>query len=111
MTSNLLLALLELRQQGIQVVGADAICINQSDFQERSQQVLLMSRIYQQAEMVVVHLGHGCKCHKRSVFTLMRISTLAQKVLKAVRPEHDYLDPSELSANGIPPLTHSSWQA
>ncbi|KAK3312553.1 heterokaryon incompatibility protein-domain-containing protein [Apodospora peruviana] len=35
----------------------DAICINQNDVQERSQQVLLMQRIYGHAEQVIVWLG------------------------------------------------------
>lgn len=35
----------------------DAICINQDDLQERSEQVLLMQRIYGQAEQVCVWLG------------------------------------------------------
>jgi hypothetical protein len=36
----------------------DAICINQDDLAERSQQVALMADIYQQATSVLVWLGH-----------------------------------------------------
>ncbi|KAK4496540.1 hypothetical protein PRZ48_012520 [Zasmidium cellare] len=35
----------------------DAVCINQADFQERSEQVKLMADIYQKAEHVLVWLG------------------------------------------------------
>lgn len=37
---------------------ADGICINQGDLAERSQQVLLMGSIYQNASMVLAHPGH-----------------------------------------------------
>jgi hypothetical protein len=35
----------------------DAICINQSDLQERNTQVSSMTRIYQSASQVLIHLG------------------------------------------------------
>ncbi|WYZ42722.1 hypothetical protein EsH8_VI_000421 [Colletotrichum jinshuiense] len=37
---------------------ADGICINQDDVIERSQQVLLMGKIYQRAALVLAHPGH-----------------------------------------------------
>ena len=49
----------------------DSICINQSDLQERSQQVRLMGHIYRKASAVLIWLGedvdgskteHACKC-------------------------------------------------
>ncbi|TVY39650.1 Heterokaryon incompatibility protein 6,OR allele [Lachnellula subtilissima] len=41
------------------ILWADAICINQQDVDERSQQVQLMREIYQDASQVLVWLGHG----------------------------------------------------
>ncbi|KAK0615092.1 heterokaryon incompatibility, partial [Bombardia bombarda] len=38
-------------------VWIDAICINQSDVQERSQQVRMMHQVYERAKCVVVWLG------------------------------------------------------
>jgi heterokaryon incompatibility protein (HET) len=55
---NLHAALLRLRlPKKPRTLWIDAICINQKDDRERSEQVLLMSQIYQQAERVVVWLG------------------------------------------------------
>ena len=41
------------------IVWADAICINQKDNREKSNQVPLMGRIYSLARKVVVWFGHG----------------------------------------------------
>lgn len=42
-------------------VWVDAICIDQSNIQERGQQVVLMSQIYSQAESVFIWLGPSTK--------------------------------------------------
>jgi hypothetical protein len=39
------------------LLGADAVCINQQDNDEKALQVPLMSRIYRQAQQVIVWLG------------------------------------------------------
>jgi hypothetical protein len=59
-TTNLKSALLHLRAktQG-RTFWIDAVCINQSDLAERSQQVLRMRDIYRKAENVEVWLGPG----------------------------------------------------
>ena len=57
-TPNLGIALERLRYEYAErLVWIDAICVNQSDFMERSQQVKLMKEIYSQAWRVVVWLG------------------------------------------------------
>jgi hypothetical protein len=41
----------------------DALCINQLDYEERSQQVAIMGKIYRQATTVLVHIPnteHNC---------------------------------------------------
>jgi hypothetical protein len=64
-TSNLNDALRRLRQPDeSRILWVDAICINQQDDTERSQQVGLMRRIYNQASKVVIWLGSR-KCNKR----------------------------------------------
>ncbi|KAK3385781.1 heterokaryon incompatibility protein-domain-containing protein [Podospora didyma] len=45
------------RSDGIRILWADAICINQYDIPERNRQVMLMSRIYAQPSKVLVWLG------------------------------------------------------
>jgi hypothetical protein len=62
-TENLEAALRCLRQPDeSRILWVDAICINQLDLAERSQQVGLMRRIYSQASNVVIWLGS--RCHK-----------------------------------------------
>lgn len=58
-TPNLDHALRSFRSTGWEVIWVDAICINQSDVDERSQQVSMMWQIYSQAKCVFVDLGSG----------------------------------------------------
>ncbi|KAI1749321.1 heterokaryon incompatibility protein-domain-containing protein [Xylaria castorea] len=55
-TSNLYRALLELRTRGHCLVWADGLCINQTDLEERSQQVMMMAAIYRSASVVISYL-------------------------------------------------------
>jgi hypothetical protein len=67
------LSRLRLRQL-TRVVWADAICINQDDFEERSHQVSLMGSIYPSAIRVVVWLGTADPDHtKRSLAVVDRV--------------------------------------
>lgn len=57
-TPNLYGALMSLRSDSEKrVLWIDSICINQNDLEERSQQVLLMAKIYSRASRVLVYLG------------------------------------------------------
>ena len=57
-TDNLFLALQRLRRRYFKRAHwVDAICINQSNNEERSQQVAMMARIYRQATCINVWLG------------------------------------------------------
>jgi len=57
-TPNLDVALRYIRDPSeLRMFWIDAVCINQADIQERSQQVLLMGDIFQGAQFVVAWLG------------------------------------------------------
>jgi hypothetical protein len=57
-TRNCLDALLHLRREDtVRVVWIGAICINQEDEGERSEQVKIMDRIYREADQVIAYLG------------------------------------------------------
>jgi hypothetical protein len=56
-TANCHAALLRRRQRGVGCLWIDAICINQSDDEEKSLQVARMRDIYHAAEEVIVWLG------------------------------------------------------
>jgi hypothetical protein len=59
-TNNLFAGLQRLRQpEEIVVIWVDAVCIHQSDLDERCQQVQLMGDIYSSAEEVLIWLGYG----------------------------------------------------
>ena len=58
LTENLARALRRLRKRDqVRDLWIDQLCINQSDLEERSQQVSLMGQIYRQARNVLVWLG------------------------------------------------------
>jgi len=59
-TRNLFMGLQRLRRTDkVLVIYADAACINQSDLDERSEQVQLMGEIYSSAVEVLIWLGYG----------------------------------------------------
>ncbi|KAF7862501.1 hypothetical protein EAF04_007374 [Stromatinia cepivora] len=59
-TANLHGALLQLRDGTFErIIWVDAICINQDDDKEKSQQIKLMAKIYGLADRVIVYLGEA----------------------------------------------------
>ena len=67
-TKNLHAALLRMRKEEIsRTLWIDAICINQEDVDERSQQVALMGDIYRAASGAAVWLGEQSHLDKRSL--------------------------------------------
>lgn len=74
-----------------------------------------MNRIYSQATSVVVELRAFCEnpkhlsCH-HDWLVLMRILSLTQKTLQAIRPDHARLGPDEFSKFGLTPPRHRSWR-
>lgn len=73
-TKNLDVALRHLRDPKDSVMlWADQICINQNDLQEKTQQVLLMSKIYERAHSTVVWLGEEADNSDGAVGTLFAI--------------------------------------
>ncbi|MCJ1381099.1 hypothetical protein MMC17_004208 [Xylographa soralifera] len=79
--NNLVSALQHLRRnQPLDYVWADAICINQSNLLERGQQVLRMARIYGAAQKTIVWLGPEDRDSNLAI-DLMRF--LAEKVIEA----------------------------
>ncbi|KAI4234461.1 MAG: hypothetical protein LQ349_003787 [Xanthoria aureola] len=77
-TENLHSALQHLRDSSShRTLWADAACINQSDKEERSQQVAMMADIYRSAAKVIVWLGPEANSSTAAIETL---STLASKI-------------------------------
>lgn len=108
-TSNLAGSLRRYRQQNDKRRGllwVDAICINQRDKLELNKQLLLMRRIYQQAQMVYIDLGDVDLEWYLGFDLLHKLSFIYEWVKDS--PEQDF---SLLSIRyGIPPLDHAAWQ-
>ena len=69
-TVNLHSALKRLREERVQRIWVDALCINQQDDEERSYQVKRMDTIFQQANQVVVWLGDTDDMTKEDINSL-----------------------------------------
>lgn len=68
---NLWLALCSLRlEDESRVIWIDAICVNQSDLEERSQQIQFMATIYKEAERVTIWLGDADDLERIAFVTL-----------------------------------------
>ena len=103
-STNLYNALRRLRDKLVKYLWIDRVCIDQSNFLERTEQVQLMGSIYSKARMVVVWLGEE-DSHTIPAFALMeRISKLA--TVPAAQVLHtnasDIFDPDALQAMGLP---------
>lgn len=83
-------ALKQLRHESSnRLIWADAICINQTDYEEKSCQVRLMRQIYQRATRVVIWLGDGYDtgCGASSIFDV--ISLMNHPNFLALPPPED----------------------
>ncbi|KAK0622759.1 heterokaryon incompatibility protein-domain-containing protein [Immersiella caudata] len=66
---------------------ADAICIHQTDGEEKKQQIPLMREIYQTAEMVICWLGAHDETLERSLMTIARLGRLPMLLVPATVEE------------------------
>jgi hypothetical protein len=71
-SENLYSALLQIREDGrTEPMWIDAICINQSDSNERTAQVKMMQEIYENAQLVIAWLGNASETDSDG-FALMK---------------------------------------
>ncbi|UPL03094.1 hypothetical protein LCI18_014028 [Fusarium solani-melongenae] len=78
-TPSLADALITLRERNYLRVWADAICINQTDMEERSRQVLRMAAIYRSASAVLARPGDA---DEGDVDTLLHLIAGVEKLLE-----------------------------
>ena len=113
-TVSLRNALRSLRSpESMRTIWADAICINQLDDSERTQQVLLMGSIYQAASVVVTYIGEETDDTRHGL-------SLGYQILEYVhRNSKSPPDPRLVRTNddlvmlelGFPPVDHPHWKA
>lgn len=90
-TTNLWWALRYMRRSNrSQVIWVDAVCINQSDLEEKVSQLRLMGMIYRQAQMVRVWLGVPDDADRHAMNVLRALAGL--KILKLSPDVLDGLD-------------------
>ena len=105
-TDNLFSALLHLTKPEPQWWWIDALCINQSDAQEKKEQIKLMRRIYSSAKKVYVWLGKPCTT---SMELLLKIHKCVSHE-EMINDEFKYI-PGILERFGLPPFEDPSWKA
>ncbi|KAH8602371.1 heterokaryon incompatibility protein-domain-containing protein [Bisporella sp. PMI_857] len=123
-TRNLAIALKYFRYEDRpRVLWVDAICINQRDSHERSQQVLMMGSIYKQANRVVAWIGPS---EDDSTYALEVLETLSSKIevdwfAAIIKPSalvkddpfwanyDSWLTLDERSLNALDKLFHRQW--
>ena len=85
---------------GVRRIWVDALCINQGDLVERSNQVHFMKEIYDAAADVVVWMGEEDTVHAADVFALIkRIAVVARN-----EPEYDPERPFNMGCNDKYPV-------
>jgi hypothetical protein len=97
-TPNLLAALKSLRRPCTpRLLWIDALCINQQDVDERSQQVALMRDIYQEAAQAVLWVGEEGPQTKEAFATIPRLARIFDSLPSAdsLRMRH-FQDPNEI---------------
>ncbi|KAF2169633.1 hypothetical protein M409DRAFT_52153 [Zasmidium cellare ATCC 36951] len=106
---NLSSALWRLRKRGILRVWADAVCINQDDDKERTNQVKMMVKIYESATRVAVHLGEFEHYFVEEIGSLFdALSMFCYRARKGEMPKT--LDPREYVLYGLPDILDPKWK-
>jgi hypothetical protein len=99
-TENLYTALLRLRDRSFErILWIDAICINQENLKEQSQQVQLMAKIYSKATRVLVWLGEAAD----------NSDTALEKICIAAENESPDSLKDKTIQNAILALLHRPW--
>ena len=74
-TASLAMALRELRRREIATLWVDFLCISQSDNDEKSQQVLMMDKVFGQARTVYAWLFPAPPCVEYILYALKEVAT------------------------------------
>jgi hypothetical protein len=106
MTASVRSALTRLRlQDQVRVLWIDALCINQGDKDEKSEQILLMPQIYSSASRAVVHLGEQAN---RSDLAIKLLEKIARTSFYSLSGK--FLSDSALVTFGLPKARTKIWK-
>lgn len=102
-TQNLHLALRYLRQTDVAVLlWIDQICINQDDLKEKTQQVMLMGKIYQRAWSTLAWLGEEADNSSGALETMLTIGPALQYYTEERAPDVEDFERMSLPAPSSP---------
>jgi hypothetical protein len=106
MTASVRSALTRLRLQGrVRVLWIDALCINQGDNDEKSEQILLMPKIYSSALRVVVDLGEQSDRSDLAIKLIVKIASTSFYAFSG-----NFLSDSALITFGLPHGQAKIWK-
>lgn len=113
-TKSLHEALCQMRRTwGYAVVWADAICINQSDNSEKSQQVMRMSEIYSKASRLFIWLGNPVTPSDADVVdAILELSELATSIRHKYRDStgNGKMDPALEERTRVEAISEDDWR-
>nr|CDL70800.1 pseudo vic [Cryphonectria parasitica] len=109
-TENLHAALSWLRDRSLpRVIWVDAICINQSDTEERNRQVQLMAKIYAKANRVIVWLEEATPGHGQAAGQATTDSDQALKSIEIAAEERSTSSNREANQQAVQKLLQQGW--
>jgi len=99
-------------EDGVRAVWADAVCINQADTNEKSQQVPMMATIYRSATGVLTYVGQA-ECGKDNAKRGLELASSLVQLAESrrglpVNPVLNTLSPEQF---GLPPFREPVWDA
>ncbi|KAH7407351.1 heterokaryon incompatibility protein-domain-containing protein [Cadophora sp. MPI-SDFR-AT-0126] len=108
---NLFEALLQLAAKRLFVyLWIDAICINQDDAAEKTQQIRLMAEIYSKAKEVIIWLGRGGDESELAIALLKKYGELYLSVMGQYQ-HISFNNRKFLASHNLDPLTDSQWRS
>jgi hypothetical protein len=108
---NLFEALQSLRYiDETRVLWVDALCINQSDSHEKTDQVKVMVEIYENASRTLVWLGRASPCSSNAMDIIERLNQVSVLWGEHKVGKGGILTNKELIQNGLPGITPAYWK-
>lgn len=94
-----------------QYLWVDAICINQDDIREKTQQVNMMDQIYKAADTTVIWLGREDHHTKTAVQFILKLYPILDKLQHTKIPTYQAMSLEGYMARGLPYIAQHEWDA
>lgn len=94
-----------------QYLWVDAICINQEDINEKTQQVNMINQIYKAAETTVIWLGREDHHTKTSIQFILKLYPILGRLREAGISTYQAMSPETYRTRGLPHISQQEWDA